>query len=182
MGTRGVRKTKVTTSVSLPLILQPSDLLDFAIQTNSLTSLSNVDLKKIANEWNIRIKKVSLDEGVSGLLELDEEGGWNIKVNEKHSPNRQRFTIAHELAHFFLHRHQKGNFHDKDSVFFRSDHRDPMEYAANDFAAELLMPETAVTQYFWQGLDTYQLAKLFEVSPLALRIRLSKLGLESEDS
>lgn len=52
---------------------------------------------------------------------------------------RVRFTVAHELAHFYLHAAYLlgGNFHNS-KADFRS--RDEMEREADEFAASLLMP------------------------------------------
>ena len=43
---------------------------------------------------------------------------WGIFYNGKANPERQRFTIAHELGHFILHRDQRQSFNcDKESVY-----------------------------------------------------------------
>ncbi len=63
---------------------------------------------------------------------------------------RQRFTIAHELGHFFLHRASSTVFVDAAPIFFRdessSNGSQREEIEANAFAAELLMPEDAIRQ------------------------------------
>lgn len=53
-----------------------------------------------------------LDETVSGVLKKDPAGVWTVLYNEGQSYVRSRFTIAHELAHFCLHRGNRDNFED----------------------------------------------------------------------
>lgn len=53
-----------------------------------------------------------MEETVSGLLKKDPAGVWTILYNKKQSYARSRFTIAHELAHFCLHRGNHDNFED----------------------------------------------------------------------
>jgi Zn-dependent peptidase ImmA (M78 family) len=52
-----------------------------------------------------------------------------------------------------------------------------VERAANEFAAELLMPRDMVVREFDQSPDTQRLAKRFKVSELAMGYRLVNLGL-----
>lgn len=59
----------------------------------------------------------TLGRGSIRNSEENEFEKWEIIVNQNHKPVRQRFTIAHELAHFFLHKDSKSSFHDKDSAF-----------------------------------------------------------------
>ena len=66
-----------------------------------------------------------------------------IGVNEDHHSNRQRFSIAHEIAHFVLHHGDtyidKGyRVHFRDLESGSGTKREEME--ANAFAAALLMP------------------------------------------
>ena len=110
-----------------------------------------------------------------------------IAVNPAHHPNRQRFTIAHELGHFFFHAGIEEHV-DKDfRVSWRRTADSPpgvdwQEITANRFAAELLMP----TRFLTSDLDTIRnidkravtlLALRYKVSPEAMKIRLSNLGI-----
>ena len=68
----------------------------------------------IAAALGLKVFKVPVwdAERISGqLLKLAENAGrsgYAVFVNEKHSQQRRRFTIAHEIAHFILHRDQIG--------------------------------------------------------------------------
>src|ERR1700683_3832334 len=67
-----------------------------------------------------------------------------IAVNSAQHENRQRFTIAHEIGHFLLHKGTNLHFDEDFSVKFRdalsSKAEDDLEIEANQFAASLLMP------------------------------------------
>ncbi|MCK9195010.1 MAG: ImmA/IrrE family metallo-endopeptidase, partial [Nevskia sp.] len=87
-----------------------------------------------------------------------------------------RFTIAHELGHHFLEHGERKR--DTPSEFSASTF-DFVEAAANRFAADLLMPATAVT---WlvenKGYVSIEaLAREFLVSEVAMRYRLKNLRL-----
>lgn len=106
--------------------------------------------------------------GWDGALTV-EDGFAFIWIDDSVSRTRQRFTIAHELGHLFLH---------PDSVKFRDRITmlgiDPKEREANQFAAELLMPEWMLAT-FMPGRTIEELAALFEVSPQAMGIRVQAL-------
>jgi Zn-dependent peptidase ImmA (M78 family) len=148
-----------------------------------------VDILAIAKTYNIDVNEVQLEDTVSGVLVV-KEGRAIIGVNKTHHPNRKRFSIAHELGHYFLHSKNSNSevFIDAAPVFFRDEHSsDGTEYQeiqANAFAAELLMPESLLKAELRNGpIDAFddtalqRLASLFEVSIQALSIRLTRLGL-----
>ena len=65
-----------------------------------------------------------------------------VLVNTKLAPVRQRFTLAHELGHWLL-RH--GEVADSRKLMYS---KDPRERAANDFAAEFLVPVASVDRWY----------------------------------
>lgn len=96
-----------------------------------------LDVSELVAALGISVAKTPLDDRISGFLQRSGDG-WLIGVNSLHHPNRQRFTLAHELGHYFLHR-DKGPF--EDELLFRKDNQfNPLEREANEFAALLLMP------------------------------------------
>lgn len=104
---------------------------------------------------------------------------WGIFYNGKASPERRRFTIAHELGHFILHRSQRPSFScDKESVYSGADTIRTIEREADDFASNLLMPGDLLREWISdQQIDLHVLsaiAKRFEVSFEALCIRFIK--------
>lgn len=144
-----------------------------------------VDVIDIARKHEIDIRYQSLETSVSGVLVV-KDGRPTIGINQTHHPNRQRFTIAHELGHYLLHRDISTVF--VDAVYHRDDESSEgtklQEIEANAFAAELLIPETMVREQFGHqpiaDVDDAlirRLAARFEVSAQALTIRLTTLGL-----
>jgi len=129
----------------------------------------------MATDLGLRIWEFSdMSEGMSGKLYRDETSpkGWSIGVNAASSYTRKRFTIAHEIAHFLLHRNYIGDgvF---DDTFYRSEHLSgSQETEANRFAADILMPYRLLQGIAprAQGID--ELAKRFGVSQQAMSIRL----------
>jgi hypothetical protein len=104
---------------------------------------------------------------------------WGIFFNGKASYERQRFTIAHELGHFILHRNQRPSFScDKESVYSGADNMRAIEREADDFASNLLMPGDLLRDWISnQRIDLHVLsaiAQRFEVSFEALCIRFIK--------
>lgn len=146
-----------------------------------------IDIEAIVKAHSIAIRRQDLEDSVSGMLVI-KDGRTTIGVNENHHPNRQRFTLAHELGHFLLHRSVSNIFIDASTIFFRdgasSDGSKTQEIDANAFAAELLMPEKQLREIINnQPLDAFdegavrRLAAQFGVSAQALTIRLTRLGL-----
>ena len=134
-----------------------------------------VDIYGVAEFLGLEISEELMDEDLSGYLEF-KDGVWMIGVNSLHHINRKRFTVAHEIAHYVLHRDPNRNFVDK--VFARrlADHN-PEERAAEGFAAKLLMPEDKITERISDGETSLQsLAKVFQVSALAMKYRVQTLG------
>ena len=59
-----------------------------------------VKLGQLAKDLGISIKVSSMSTGISGQI-MKEGNLYSIRVNRHEARERQRFTIAHELAHFF---------------------------------------------------------------------------------
>jgi Zn-dependent peptidase ImmA (M78 family) len=146
-----------------------------------------IDVTRIASEQGLTIRYEPMEETVSGMLVIRDDQRV-IAVNRSHHEHRRRFTIAHELGHYFLHRDHASVF--VDAVYFRdessSEGTKQQEIAANAFAAELLMPEDILRKRFsYQPVADpddkliREAARQFEVSAQALTIRLTTLGLIS---
>lgn len=157
----------------------------------------SVPVETIAQKFAVVVRE-QMPNDISGMLvplpSNARAADWAIVVNAAHAPVRQRFTIAHELGHILLHRfttpHADGRFR----VRFRDEESSKgslnEEIEANQFAAELLMPEQFVRQCaarlnFDLADDAAdeeavrrvgQLAKRFEVSVQALSFRLVNLS------
>ncbi|MCR4433813.1 MAG: ImmA/IrrE family metallo-endopeptidase [Caldiserica bacterium] len=125
-------------------------------------------------------------EGDGALFKRN--GKWYCFVNS-HAPSvRQRWTMAHELGHFDLHRKKEGSFPFEDQDVFFDGQSSPfcetatIEHEANLYAAELLMPKEELLEnlpdlYEPEQISSYveRLASKFEVSFEAMVRRLMDL-------
>jgi Zn-dependent peptidase ImmA (M78 family) len=124
---------------------------------------------------------------VSGLVHRQPDNSAVIGVNSSHSITRQRFTIAHEIAHLLLHRNERFHVDERAPIGFRNEEsslatKDP-EIEANQFAAELLMPAKflvseikSLPNNMETELAIQELADRFQVSEQAMTLRLTNLG------
>lgn len=115
------------------------------------------------------------EEGIAGALWSVRETPF-ILINASHAAQRQRFSLAHELGHFWL---KHGNTYD---VKVSWSNTSPKETQANYFAASFLMPAPAVSETLTRmgrpdiTFDVLiQLATTFGVSAQAIRLRLAVL-------
>ena len=62
-----------------------------------------VKLDAIAKRLGVKVLLSTLLRGTSGQIG-QEDGDFVIRINRHEAKHRQRFTLAHELAHYLLHR------------------------------------------------------------------------------
>lgn len=149
-----------------------------------------IPVEQIAQQLGLQVDRGRLGEDISGLLVIS-DGRGTIGVNADHAPTRQRFTIAHEIGHYVMHRQEMRVFIDHQFftpylAAFRdvssSTGNDRLERDANAFAAALLMPADLLAEAIG-ALDTEvtddeaieTLAARFHVSKQAMTIRLVNL-------
>lgn len=141
-----------------------------------------VKLGDLARELGVDAIKVSnMRTGISGQISK-EDNKYVIRVNRNESRERQRFTIAHELSHYLLHRHIIDSSPNgiTDNVLYRSGEPERIEYEANRLAADIVMPMDLIKKELdneFRGLVSdatiESLADRFGVSKAAMEIRLS---------
>lgn len=137
-----------------------------------------VKVGHIANDMGIIVKKATLAAGISGEIKLV-DGNVVIRVNRHDVKARQRFTLAHEIGHFLLHRDKIGDGI-VDDILYRSRLSDELEAQANSLAADILMPLDKIRLYQQENshinsdMMIQNLAEELEVSITALKIRLGK--------
>ena len=161
------------------------------LQQMGMSECLPIDVKLVAEKLGISIlfrsKLYKSGYGnISGLL-LRREGLTICIINKDHTPTRRRYSIAHEIGHFVLHPPEEAYIDVAARSDKSSDGTDPQEMEANAFAAALLMPEEQIRKRVpTGGLDVSfdddaenigQLAKEFNVSPMAMTYRLLNLGL-----
>ncbi len=98
-----------------------------------------VDPYEICSRLNIQIKLKDLDS--QGIFIL-KDGSKLILLNENiRYETRKRFTVAHEIGHYIIPEHENiYNCSQEDIEKYQA--HNIIEKEANEFAAELLMPET----------------------------------------
>ena len=146
-----------------------------------------VDLEHLFRKLKIRYEKSDdLDSSISGEIERISKGSFIIRTNAGHSDQRQRFTAAHELGHYMLHRLLLGVGVDDNKAyrsdlklgnFTNSNIKKGHETEANRFAAIVLMPSSLVKDEFNKDQNSSNLARTFCVSEQAMSIRLKSLKL-----
>ena len=152
-----------------------------AILKMSHTRRSPVNVVQIAESLGFEVCDYDFPESTSAVLVIDGDTRA-IGVNKSSAPVRKRFSIAHELGHFLL---GHGDFADsrqtfEDGSYNYSDPQNRQESEANEFAAELLMPEAFLKRDLEEApLDVPALAKRYEVSEQAMWIQLFSLDLAS---
>lgn len=151
-----------------------------------------VDVVDIARSYGFSVYQLAMDSNVSGLIIVDSENikGFDtnkvIVINANHSFTRKRFTVAHELGHYFLRDKPQQCFAHRDAGRVDAEERD-----ANRFASELLMPENEFRREYKAVISGYSTRELsmirpsiiaavadkFNVSEAAAEIRIRELGL-----
>jgi Zn-dependent peptidase ImmA (M78 family) len=147
-----------------------------------------VDVRAIISALGIEYDEKTLPSGASGQITY-QDGSFQIVVNAADVEARKRFTAAHELAHFMLHRdllEKRGKLNRHTDILFgdNAQNNPPAPFSpshevqANRYAAELLMPAARVRASWNKAEDNVeQLAKKLGVSLKAMKVRLKNLGL-----
>lgn len=166
-------------------------LVDSILAQDNLRSIP-IDLERVAKLADANVEIAELAKDLSGFA-YQKNGMKFIGVSVSEGTERQRFTLAHELGHLFLHKNDSLRY-DKGLMLLRnahsSDGTDLIEVEANRFAAELLMPEEELRQDLSnaknidfmnesEATQSYikKLAKKYQVSPRAMNVRVSSLYL-----
>lgn len=178
--------------------MKKSKLKTIETKVSSLLERSSVtkapiEVERIADDLGIVLKRTPSEDEISGFLLRNADGNAIIGVNMLHHPNRQRFTIAHEIGHYMLD-HAFDQVHVDRSVMklrssASSSGEDQDEVEANRFAAELLMPRKFLSEDIQSLTITdllddkrmQQLARRYQVSVQAMTNRLITLEFLSPD-
>jgi Zn-dependent peptidase ImmA (M78 family) len=136
-------------------------------------------------------ESTQLPDSVSGFIARKSDGaGYEIVVNAKHSTQRKRFTIAHEIAHLILHKakidsgEMPQDFIKRPFVLARKkgakiEAEEKIEKEADNLAADILMPENVFRNVWQNSTDVEQVAEYFNVSQAAATVRASVLTCQS---
>ena len=168
-------------------ILDARAATDMAERTLDLLGISTspTPVDKLARRLGVQVRYTPFDGDISGMAHIS-DGIDVIGINNLHHPNRQRFTLAHELGHLILHPAElaRGLHLDRGPLFrnaVSAEGTSALEVSANAFAAELLMPSRLLNQLLEPGFDlddeeqVGKLARRFRVSVAAMYFRLNRI-------
>ena len=122
-----------------------------------------------------------LEDDISGFVDHNNK---EVVLNANETPERRRFTLAHELGHIILNANDnqiqhRDNITNNQLDIYASE---PNEVEANYFAGCILMPKNVFIREFnsIKGDIDYKIQKLayyFGVSKLAVNVRANVLNL-----
>jgi len=145
-----------------------------------------VPIEKLVGQVNATLRYEPFAGQVYGMVHRNKDGSAVIGVNSMDAPNRQRFTIAHEIGHLLLHKDEHLHVDEKSIIGLRNEKSstatDEKEIEANQFAAELLMPLKFLDKDLQKFPDNIEaevavasLARQYQVSEQAMTVRLTAL-------
>ena len=138
-----------------------------------------VDIAKDMGMNVYRIGGWDPDDVAGQILKSAFDGGpsgYAIYVNEGHDLERRRFTIAHEIAHFILHRDQIGDGIEETGLY-QSRLNSHEEREATHFAIhDILIPDSLLSRAYRaissRELTVPRLAEMFSVPNSLMSIKL----------
>lgn len=157
-----------------------------------------LDLDTVCAQYGIELLEGRFeDDNQSGAIQK-KNGDWIIIVNEDDPLNRKRFTIAHELGHYFavlkgsvqaeIYMEEQGNIIKDYALMKRTEEVEEgtyqIERQANMIAAAILMPDKLVQQLYEKDPkpSKSELAEQFGVSETAMAYKLSSMGIDPLES
>jgi len=148
-----------------------------------------VNLNTVIDYLGLSMIERPLEEEFSGFLAVEEK---TIVINSLHAQVRKRFSTAHEVGHYVLHKSKSPDSHVfiDQTIYYRRESDSgnaidcQMEMEANAFAAGLLMPSVLLEEYLEKHpevdlrktSDIKLIADEFEASRPAMEYRLRNLG------
>lgn len=150
-----------------------NDTVKDVLEENSLLVPPIMPLE-IAKSYGLDVLFANFPPKISHVMGYLDLSRRSIVVNKRDEPNRQTFTIAHELGHYQLHRSLLEHHPERYSVLERKPlgaQKVPIEQEANAFAAHFLVPRKMLDKYR-KIASISELARLFVVSEEVIRWRL----------
>lgn len=135
-----------------------------------------VNILKIAKANDITVFTADLEKKILGAIRYDKQNKkYTILLNEKQSYEQQRFTLAHELGHFFLHKQILESEELHVDIMYKIENEQEAE--VDYFAGALLMNKLLLEKMYEKNQSIRELAEMFEVSVSVMTIRLDTIGL-----
>lgn len=144
-----------------------------------------VDIFQIAKGLGCSIETVEFDpSNISARVvrDLSLQSKYTIQISRKDTFKRQKFSIAHEIAHIILHDDGKDEFIElRQGAVDYAPEELYKEVQANMLAAALLLPYEKIKRLWEVSKSVDDVAEVFNVSKEAACNRLANLGfLENE--
>lgn len=155
-------------------------------------SSDSIDIINVANLLGFQVANAAMDDNVDGFILVDENRdellglptNKLIGVNSSRTLQWKRFIIAHEIGHYAIHCHEKGNI----GLFAHREHAKGKSRTENEvdyFAANILMPRDKFTNKYTElrnkGLSVQEAAVLladkFVVTNIMAERRIEELEL-----
>jgi Zn-dependent peptidase ImmA (M78 family) len=142
---------------------QVAEALDFNVGENPA---------KLVEQLGGRVHYEDLEELIDedGSIFVHGQSDFDILLPEYTSPRRDRFTIAHELGHYFLH-----SLQGEIPIIAYRQGSTRIEWEANWFAASLLMPAGKFLKAWSSSQNLARVAEQFGVSEDAAEVRKKAL-------
>lgn len=168
------------------------NIFDKAVE-KACEELADVKIEALIRDIGLLLdKEANLESGILGQIERLDDGRYKISIKKDDHYFRQRFTMAHELGHYILHRDLIGGIITDDQMYRNTSSSVKIdldkERQANRFAANILIPKELIIKISENiGYTLEQLKKLdkkmqeeaiktiskkMKVSPKALRITI----------
>jgi len=154
----------------------PTEAAEEICRQYSMTEPRDILLDAVARGFGIDVLYEPLEGAAARLTVIGDRGC--ITVDTRGGSGRARFSLAHELGHYVLHREHLCMCSEADLNAFAAD--EVLEREANEFAAALTMPAAMLSERI-RGRDVSlallrQIADDFKTSITASALRYSKLS------
>jgi len=158
---------------------QPDDIL----QSIGIYDPKDIDLDLVSYSLGAEVTRTSLSDCEGSIIGTDTNA--IITINEDATPQRQRFSLGHELGHWVNDGRKNLSYRcsSNDMKQFeirKNDFKQNKEVQANQFSAELIMPHFLFYPYIDTADITFEtvknLANTFQVSVTSSAIRLVELN------
>lgn len=177
-------------------IYSPEFLKKFGDYEQNVSSIplrtsQEIDVNAIAKACDIDVKFDVV--GHSGFTINDEEESQQreIFVNQFEPEFRQRFTIAHEIGHIIL-GHKGKSYRTDDMTKYKNTIDRMNEVAANNFAADLIMPKKlvidvvkeSITKLGYsidQSFDEFDISEIVKLAAMSLNVSRQALNYRLEN-
>lgn len=151
------------------------------LQELGIKDPEDIDVDAIAFDMGALVKYVAQSGCEASITGFNDKA--IIKVNPDCEPGRQRFSAAHECGHWEHHRGRQFRCRSDDIEQVSNKSVTDPERVANEYAADLLMPQylfkpAAATISYTNVESIRHLKELFRTSFLATAIRMVKMGPE----